>query len=77
MKAGEMMRTIDVEGWSDAKNQRNAHGDPTLLALAVEALVDNGCDCETDKEGTCLACRCEAALRDLWERVESYRAVRR
>lgn len=55
--------------WNEIKAERDADGNLTPLALAVDALEDNGCDCGTDEPGTCFACRCEAALRDLWERL--------
>jgi len=45
------------------KDERDEHGFLTDMALAVESLEDNGCDCGTDEPGTCLACRCEAALK--------------
>ena len=37
----------------------------TALALACEALSDNGCDCNGDRK--CLACLCETALEILWQ----------
>lgn len=76
------MNWIDAEGvfhpeWSLAiKEQRDADGKLTDLALACDALEDNGCDCGTDEPGTCLACLCEAALKSLWEQqVEAHRSA--
>lgn len=58
-----------IEEWSSPsmKEQRDASGNLTSLALAINALEDHGCDCGTDEPGTCLACLCEAALRSQWE----------
>lgn len=62
--------------WTEIKNQRDANGELTDLALAVDALEDNGCDCGTDESGTCLACRCEAAIKHLWEQqVAAHRSA--
>jgi hypothetical protein len=52
--------------WSELDSQRDANGEFTPLAMALQALSDHGCDCGTDEPGTCLACVCEAALKDLW-----------
>ena len=43
--------------------ERDAAGNLTPWALACDALVDDGCDCGEDEPGTCLGCRCEAAMR--------------
>ena len=62
--------------WTEIKDQRDADGKLTKLALAVDALENNGCDCGTDEPGTCLACCCEAALKSLWEQqVEAHRSA--
>jgi hypothetical protein len=42
------------------------------MALALDAIENHGCDCGTDEPGTCLACRCEKALRT--ERARSEKA---
>jgi hypothetical protein len=60
--------------WSNVIEQRDAAGNLTDLALAVDALSDNGCDCGEDEPGTCLACVCERALRAQWEQWEALRA---
>jgi len=52
-----------------SKDERDEHGYLTDTALAIEALENNGCDCGTDEPGTCLACRCEKALRSERARV--------
>lgn len=44
-------------------DERDAQGNLTAWALACDALQDHGCDCGVDEPGTCLACRCEAAMR--------------
>jgi hypothetical protein len=56
--------------WFHAKNERDENGELTPLALAIDALEGNGCDCGEDEKGTCLACRCEAALRYLYEKLD-------
>jgi hypothetical protein len=48
---------------SDDRDERDADGNLTPWALACDALHDNGCDCDEDEPGTCLACRCEAAMQ--------------
>ena len=55
--------------------ERDAEGNLTPLALALDALSDHGCDCGTDEPGTCLACVCEAALRALWTRWQQARGA--
>jgi hypothetical protein len=52
-----------------ARSQRDTSGKLTPLALALEAIEGNGCDCGTDEPGTCLACRCEDALDDLLTQI--------
>ena len=56
--------------WLALKDQRDDRGMLTPLALALDAIDDNGCDCGTDEPGTCLACLCEAALKDLWTALD-------
>jgi len=51
-----------------SRDERGPDGLLTPTAMALDALVDNGCDCGVDEPGTCLACRCEAAIRH--ERAE-------
>ena len=51
--------------WGRLMNQRDRDGNLTPLAEAVYALEGYGCDCGTDEPHTCLACRCEAAIRGL------------
>ena len=55
----------------DLLEQRDADGNLTPLALALDAIQNNGCDCGTDEPGSCMACICEAALRDIWERLQA------
>jgi hypothetical protein len=62
-----MARAATLSRWADAIAERDDDGRLTPLALALDALRDRGCDCGEDEPGTCLACVCEAALRDLWE----------
>ena len=51
--------------WVALKGERDEGDSLTPLALAVGAIDGAGCDCGTDEPGTCLACRCEAAIRGL------------
>ena len=55
--------------WNDLDDERDASGKLTDLALALDALGNHGCDCGEDEPGTCLACQCEAGLRDLHTRL--------
>lgn len=52
-------------------DQRDSNGLLTNLALAVDALEGNGCDCGPDEPGMCLACLCTAALKELLEQHEN------
>jgi len=59
---------------TDLCNERDSDGKLTDMALACDALSDNGCDCGEDELGTCLACLCEKALmteRAAREKAES------
>jgi hypothetical protein len=67
--------------WHEVKDQKDASGAPTKLALAVQALIDNGCGCEDEDgeslsecEETCLAARCEAALHEQFDRIAALEA---
>lgn len=51
-------------------SERNKNSYLTDWALAADALADHGCDCGTDEPGTCLVCRCEAAMRTERKRAE-------
>jgi len=44
------------------ENERNVNGGFTDMALAVKALIDNGCDCEDGEESKCIYCLCSKAL---------------
>lgn len=63
-----MTQEIVSDQWMAMKDQRGPDGFLTPLALALDALEDNGCDCGGGEKGSCLSCLCEAALLDLWER---------
>ncbi len=54
--------------------ERDKDGLLTPWALACDALSDTGCDCGEDEPGTCLACRCEAAMRVERARAEKAEA---
>jgi hypothetical protein len=62
-----------MSDWSKVKEERDAVGNLTDLALAIQALEDIGCDCGEDKNGSCLACTCERALRAQYEHIEKLR----
>ena len=49
--------------WLALKNECDASGNLTDLALALDAIRDQGCDCGTDEPGTCIGHVCERALR--------------
>ena len=55
-------------------DERDQDGLLTPWALACDALRDAGCDCGEDEEGTCLGCRCEAAMRAERARAEKAEA---
>ena len=55
--------------WLGLKHQRGSDGLLTPLALALNALEEHGCDCNDDAPGTCLACRCETALRHIHDKL--------
>lgn len=61
--------------WLDMNEQRDAAGNLTDLALALDAISDTGCDCGEDEPGTCLACVCERALRAQWGRAQELRVA--
>jgi hypothetical protein len=56
--------------WRYFKNQRDENGDLTPMARAFDVLEKNGCDCDENEPGTCMACVCEAALRYQWTIIE-------
>lgn len=63
-----------MASWLEREHERNEDGTYTPLAMALQALSDDGCDCGTDEPGTCLGCLCEAALRSVVEEREAMRA---
>jgi len=57
--------------WEKITVERDAEGKLTLLALAMDAVRDNGCDCgDGPDEPPCMACLCEAALRQQWDGLQ-------
>jgi hypothetical protein len=63
-----------MASWLEREYERNEDGTYTPLAMALQALGDNGCDCGTDEPGSCLGCLCEAALRKVVAELEAMRA---
>jgi hypothetical protein len=68
--------------WSDMVNDRDASGNLTPLAQALDVIGGTGCDCGVDEPGSCIGCVCEAALKWQWKRtaglsgiVESVRSI--
>lgn len=61
------------ERWVALIDERDSMGLLTDMAQALDAIREYGCDCET---GTCIACRCETALRAERERAEKAEAER-
>lgn len=55
--------------WLNARLETDENGDLTPLAIALNAISANGCDCGTDEPGTCLACVCEKALKDMHDKL--------
>lgn len=45
------------------EGERDENGNLTDMALAIDALIDFGCDCGDDNDPPCLGCLCEKALR--------------
>lgn len=43
----------------------------TPLAKALDAISAHGCRCKDSQQGTCMACLCEAGLREEWERANA------
>ena len=68
--SGDTDQCSRCRGLGDQRHERDAKGALTDWALACNALVDNGCDCGEDEEGTCLACVCERAMRAERKRAE-------
>lgn len=69
----EEMQTPPPSQWSRANQERDAKGNLTKLALALDTIEGNGCDCGTDEQGTCMACRCEAALKEQFDAIARLR----
>ena len=69
------MSEVPKNQWYDVHLERDGDGLLTPVAMACDAITEHGCDCGTDEAGTCLACVCEAALRDLWEQREKLRVL--
>lgn len=61
--------------WSDMNYERDAEGNLTPLAIALDSISGNGCDCGEDEPGTCLACVCEAALKHLWHQLNQANSI--
>jgi hypothetical protein len=45
----------------DLRNERDANGELTAMALAIQSIIDTGCECEEEERHTCIAGRCERA----------------
>jgi hypothetical protein len=48
-------------------NHRDASGNLTPLAQALDCIGGTGCDCGVDEPGSCIGCVCEAALKWQWQ----------
>jgi hypothetical protein len=59
-----------MTSWWDMNKQTDENGNLTPLALALQAIGDNGCFYEGDEpcDGTCIPCLCEKALEHLWRK---------
>ena len=54
-------------------NERDADGKLTPLALALRAIIEDGCSCDSvdDEPHTCLAGLCADALKDQFDRLNA------
>lgn len=56
--------------WSEMKNERDAEGNLTPVAMALESIAEYGCHCGDDCESVpCHTCRCEDALKAQWHQL--------
>jgi len=62
-----------IIAWLNARTETDKNGELTPLAIALNAIVSNGCDCGTDEPGTCLSCVCEKALKDMYKKLYQHR----
>lgn len=65
------------DGWHNIEQQRDSNGNPTAVAKAIQAIIDNGCDCdERDGEcgGECFPGLCEAAIHEQFDEIARLRA---
>lgn len=60
--------------WSDVVDERDDEGNLTSLALALDVIEGNGCDCGTDELGSCISCVCKRALMEQWERIARFKS---
>jgi hypothetical protein len=58
----------------DLRNERDVDGELTAMALAIQAIIDTGCECEEEERHTCIAGRCERALKKEREQSLTLRA---
>jgi hypothetical protein len=63
-----------ANGWLDMANDRDASGDLTPLAQALDCIGGTGCDCGVDEPGSCIGCVCESALKWQWQAGKEARA---
>jgi len=75
MKNGKPIAVFVRLDPQDPIAEMDQSGNLTSLALALDSISANGCDCGEDEPGTCLACLCEKALRDLCKRLEGNNAI--
>jgi hypothetical protein len=62
--------------WSNVRDEKDNNGQPTKLALAVQALIKEGCGCgfytnEDLNNETCLGCVCEDALHEQFYTIQT------
>jgi hypothetical protein len=62
-----------VRSWNYMQEERDVEGKLTSLALALDAISGEGCDCGEDEPGTCLGHRCETAIHEQFDEIEKLR----
>lgn len=72
-RASERHEPSAERAWIEVRHERDVAGNLTPLALAIDSLIGSGCDCGTDELGTCLGCRCEAAIHAQFDEIRRLR----
>jgi hypothetical protein len=62
-----------VRDWNDMLDERDSDGKLTALAMALNSVVANGCDCGEDEPWTCIGCLFEQSLHEQFDEIERLR----